>query len=169
MALFSYNNGIFSPSGKQIIPPVTSADAGKVLSVDDNGDWGAVAASGGGGSVEVVPFKLRSTPPSNVQSNFYADLQTSDYDGDFSSVKEKAAAGTKILIALYDKDLYGLCVFPVRLSSNNRFYANIVEGWEGTTSEGGTGKYINYDLFLWASSTYAQLWNLGYIKLSEHS
>ena len=44
MALFSNNNGIFSPSGKQIIPSVTSADAGKVLSVDDNGAWGAATA-----------------------------------------------------------------------------------------------------------------------------
>lgn len=44
MALFSNNNGIFSPSGKQIIPSVTSADAGKVLSVDNNGDWGAATA-----------------------------------------------------------------------------------------------------------------------------
>lgn len=44
MALYSKDNGIFSPSGKQIIPSVTSADAGKVLSVDDNGDWGAATA-----------------------------------------------------------------------------------------------------------------------------
>lgn len=53
MALYSKDNGIFSPSGKQIIPSVTSADAGKVLTVGDAGAWEAAAASGGGGVLRV--------------------------------------------------------------------------------------------------------------------
>lgn len=60
MALYSNNNGIFSTSGKQIIPSVTSADAGKVLTVGDAGEWEAAAASGGGGILLVKIYDLVS-------------------------------------------------------------------------------------------------------------
>ena len=39
----------------KLLPTVTSSDAGKVASVDENGDWVAATAGGGGGD-EVVTF-----------------------------------------------------------------------------------------------------------------